>query len=323
MNQKKSEVFYAKIMLFGEYSVICDSMGLAIPYAHFKGELSFVNDDKYTNLEFAQASNSQLYKFLKYLKNLNEEGKLKAKFALGQFEKDLNRGLYFESTIPQGFGIGSSGALCAAIYDRYALERVSNSRHIHGSHIVNLRSIFAQMESHFHGVSSGIDPLNCYLKHPVLIKGRDELSTVGIPRNKHNKDGAIFLINTGSPGKTGPLVNLFFEKCKDHSFYKLIKNEMIPFNDNCIKFLIKGESKEFFKNLRSLSKFLLKNLSPMIPDTFKEIWNIGIDTSTYYLKLCGSGGGGFLLGFTENLGKARFELKKHNIELISVYRNAK
>jgi len=55
MNDKR-EVFYAKIMLFGEYSVICDSMGLTIPYAHFKGELSFINEDKYTDLEFAYAN---------------------------------------------------------------------------------------------------------------------------------------------------------------------------------------------------------------------------------------------------------------------------
>jgi mevalonate kinase len=67
---------------------------------------------------------------------------------------------------------------------------------------------------------------------------------------------------------------------------------MIPYNDNCIKSLIKGESKEFFRNLETLSKFLLKNLSSMIPEAFKEIWNVGIETSAYYLKLCSSGGGG-------------------------------
>jgi len=323
MTREKSDVFYAKIMLFGEYSVICDSMGLAIPYAHFKGELSFTNENKYTDLEFAQASNKQLKLFFKNLKDLSDEDKLIADLDLGLFKKDLDRGLYFESTIPQGFGIGSSGALCAAIYDRYSNNPIPIDRHIDNEQILKLRQLFSQMESFFHGVSSGIDPLNCYLKHPVLIKSKNELSTVGIPRNKHNKKGAIFLINTGSPGKTGPLVNLFFEQCKDYSFYKLIKNEMIPYNDNCIKSLIKGESKEFFKNLKALSKFLLKNLSPMIPEAFKEIWNVGIETSAYYLKLCGSGGGGFLLGFTDNLEKARFELRKHNIEIIPVYRNSK
>lgn len=310
-------------MLFGEYSVICDSMGLAIPYAHFKGELSFINEDKYTDLEFAYESSKNLKEYFSHLKNLHKTNKLEFTLDLDAFENDIENGLYFESTIPQGFGIGSSGALCAAIYDRYGVNKIPHGRHLSNTDILELKRIFSKMEAFFHGVSSGIDPLNCYLKHPVIIKSKTNINTVGIPRDKHNKDGAIFLINTGAPGKTEPLVKLFFEQCKQQSFYKLIKDEMIPFNDNCIKSLIKGESKEFFKNLRSLSKFLLKNLEPMIPDPFKEIWNIGLDTSAYYLKLCGSGGGGFILGFTEDLEKAKFELKKHDIDLITVYRNSK
>lgn len=322
MNNKK-EAFYAKIMLFGEYSVICDSMGLTIPYTHFKGELSFINDDKYTNLEFAYKSNKQLKAYWSYLQELEEKKENLFKFDLQLFKREIDQGLYFESSIPQGFGIGSSGALCAAIYDRYSTEKIPNTRHLSKTQILKLKNIFSQLESFFHGVSSGIDPLNCYLKHPIIIRGKSDMETVGIPRNKHDENGAIFLINTGQPGMTEPLVKLFFEQCKQHSFYKLVRDEMIPFNNNCIKSLVKGETKEFFRNLRGLSKFLLKNMEPMIPETFKEIWNIGLDTSAYYLKLCGSGGGGFLLGFTEDLEKAKFELRKHDIKLIPVYKNSK
>ena len=57
---KKNETFYAKILLFGEYSIMCDSMALTVPYTHFKGELSFINDDKYTDLDFAAESNKSL-----------------------------------------------------------------------------------------------------------------------------------------------------------------------------------------------------------------------------------------------------------------------
>jgi mevalonate kinase len=38
----------------------------------------------------------------------------------------------------------------------------------------------------------------------------------------------------------------------------------------------------------------------MIPEQFHAIWQNGIDTNDYYLKLCGSGGG-YILGFTEDL----------------------
>ena len=37
--------------------------------------------------------------------------------------------------------------------------------------------------------------------------------------------------------------------------------------------------------------------SQMIPKNFKRIWKEGFNTNKYYLKLCGAGGGGYLLGF--------------------------
>jgi len=39
----------------------------------------------------------------------------------------------------------------------------------------------------------------------------------------------------------------------------------------------------------------------MVPAMFQNLWKTGLDTKAFYLKLCGSGGGGFLLGFTEIL----------------------
>jgi mevalonate kinase len=46
----------------------------------------------------------------------------------------------------------------------------------------------------------------------------------------------------------------------------------------------------------------------MIPEQFHAIWQNGIDTNDYYLKLCGSGGG-YILGFTEDLERAKLSLK--------------
>lgn len=316
-----NHIFYSKILLFGEYSVICDSMGLSIPYTHFKGELSFINEDKYTDLDYAVNSNKMLQDYLDHLKRLEQNKELKCSLDLAMFEKDINDGLYFESTIPQGFGLGSSGALVAAIYDRYNPKKIENIRNFSKEEIKDLKQCFSQLESYFHGVSSGLDPLNSFMKSPLLIKNKEDIRPVGIPRSKHTKDGAIFLINTGSPGKTEPLVNLFLQKCKQQSFYKKIRNELIPITEGCIKSIIKGDSKEFFSKLETLSKFFLSNLSPMIPDKFKEIWKQGLDSKAYYLKLCGSGGGGFLLGFTENFEKAKKILKQMNIDIIPVYKN--
>jgi len=207
----KQEQYYAKIMLFGEYGVICDSMGLTIPYAHFKGELNFINDEQYTEYEFALTSNKYLREYLTYIEDLTAKGVNIFKFDIEAYKRDLDAGLYFESTIPQGYGLGSSGALCAALYNTYAINGISQKRYLNSTDIAYLKEVFSQMESYFHGVSSGIDPLLCYVKYPLLIKSKTDIHTVGIPRNKLDNNGAIFLVNTGSPGKTEPLVKLFFE----------------------------------------------------------------------------------------------------------------
>jgi mevalonate kinase len=321
MMKNKSGIFYAKILLFGEYSILCDSMGLTIPYTHFRGELSFINQDKYTDYDFAVSSNKLLKEYAVYIRELKESGKLLCDFDIDALENDIQHSLYFESTIPQGYGIGSSGALVAALYEKYVPSHMPGDRKLPKAEVLKLKDIFSQMESYFHGTSSGMDPLNCYIKHPLLIHNKRDVCMVGIPRNKHDKKGAIFLINTGSPGKTGPLVNIFLDKCKIDDFMVRVRDEMIPLNDACIKSLIKGETKRFFETLRDLSKFLYDHLDPMIPETFKKIWRHGLDSQSFYLKLCGSGGGGFLLGFTEDFEKAKIELKKLDVDIIPVYKN--
>jgi len=313
----KDGTFYAKILLFGEYSIMCDSMALTIPYTHFRGELSFKNEDKYTDLKFAEDSNISLKKFLVYLERLKSRNELLFDIDLNKLRKDIESGMYFESSIPQGFGVGSSGALVAAVYEGYAKDRIKQSDDLNREDFNKLKKFFAQMESFFHGVSSGMDPLNSYIRNPLLIKPDHHIETVGIPR-EFSKDGGIFLINTGKTGKTGPLVSLFFDQCKQDSFKKLIINEMIPFTNSSIEAIINGEFKEFFRNLKLLSKFLLSNLKPMIPAAFLDIWQTGIDTGTYYLKLCGSGGGGFLLGFAEDLNKAQLLLAEQKVEIIPI-----
>ena len=60
----KGPLFYAKILLFGEYGIIKDSKGLAIPFNAFKGALK--NED--VQSEVALESNSHLKKFASYLK---------------------------------------------------------------------------------------------------------------------------------------------------------------------------------------------------------------------------------------------------------------
>ncbi len=322
--ENKNDLYYAKILLFGEYSVIYDSKGLSVPYSHFKGELDFINKDRYTDLDFARKSNWMLGEFADYIEGLEKDKVLLCNFDTSSFRKDILKGLFFESSIPQGFGLGSSGALVAALYDKYVAEKIKNVRRLGKKQIFKLKQIFAQLESFFHGTSSGIDPLNSYLKMPMLINTKTDIKIVGLPRKKKFGDGAIFLINTGKPRKTGPLVNYFIEKVKNEiEFAREVKNTMIPLTDKCISALVKGEIDEFFQGLKELSGFQLKYMKRMIPEPFQKLWQKGIETADYYLKLCGSGGGGFILGFSANFEKTKQDLEAMDVEVIPVFQSYK
>ncbi len=319
MNGKS--IFYAKIILFGEYGIIFDSMALTIPFTHFHGELIFSDPYKYTDLDLANESNRMLREYASYLRKLSRKNE--CVMDIDSFEKDIEKGLYFESSIPHSYGLGSSGALVAAVYDAYAKEKINGSRSLNSSEMLKLKSIFATQESFFHGRSSGIDPLNAYIKFALLIKNKNKITSVTIPRNRVEGDGAIFLVNTGGPGKTEPLVHLFLEKCKLEKYNKVIVNDFIPLTNNCITSLINGEINSFFDYLHQLSDIQLNYMNPMIPYHFQDHWKNGLDTGDYTLKLCGSGGGGYLLGFTKEFEKAKRYFKDNDIELITVYRSSK
>ncbi len=302
----KESLFYSKILLFGEYGIIQDAMGLSIPYNFYKGKLKFEDNVSSTN---------SLSEFEFYLNELQASDELLFEIDLKQFHNDISNGLSFDSSIPQGFGVGSSGALVAAVYDRYALNPI-NAESISKDQLIDLKRIFAQMESHFHGKSSGLDPLICYLNLPVLIKSSTDLDTIGLPSEQTEGKGAIFLLDTQKPGETQPMVQLFMEKMKESGFRNMLKTEFKKYNDACISSFLKGDFKPLFSNMKHLSSLLLQNFSPMIPDAYKEIWKNGIDSGDYYLKLCGSGGGGYILGFTQDLKKAQQSLKGYDLELV-------
>lgn len=306
--------FNSKILLFGEYGVIHNAMALSIPFDEFAGRLTF--EPSFLNEIEAKKSNQSLKKYASHLSELIEFQKLPFVLDIETFERDIEAGLVFDSSIPQGFGVGSSGALVAAVYDRYALEKISNSAVLSGKDTVRLKESLARMESFFHGKSSGMDPLICYLRQPMLIESKDNINKVGLPESKLTGKAGIFLLNTGKPGNTQPLVNLFLDKCKEEGFLAVVKQEIIPFSDNCIKAFLKGEAQEMFENLKELSALALSYLNPMIPRRFRKVWKKGLDTQSYYLKLCGSGGGGYLLGFAEDLDKAQAELHEHELKII-------
>ena len=194
----KNKYFYSKILLFGEYGIIKNSSGLSIPFKKFNGTLK-LNDKPNAKVE---ASNLEIQKFFEYIKaNTNDLGR----FNLQSLKEDISNGLYFDSDIPKGFGVGSSGALVAAIYtdDLYELKKT-----------------FSTMESYFHGNSSGLDPLVSFFDNPIFISE----GVVELLADIKFLNSKIYLIDSKYSSNTKEMIELFNNKMNDKDFSNFFNN---------------------------------------------------------------------------------------------------
>lgn len=305
----KAPLFYSKILLFGEYGIIKNSKGLSIPYNSFKGGLK-IGD---VNSKIVDQSNRNLQLFRDFLSDIDSSI---VAFDLKKMNNDLSNGMYFDSTIPQGYGVGSSGALVAAFYDRYAINKFTVLENLTRDKILHLKNIFSSMESFFHGKSSGLDPLNSYLSLPILIHSKDQIETTGIPLQSSNGKGAVFLIDSGESCETAPMVDIFFKSMKNTNYNRVIREGFIRITDSCVDNFLAGDFKSLFFDIKNLSKVVLENFKPMIPQNFHKIWAKGIESNDYFLKLCGSGGGGYILGFSQDFEKAKSSLKGYKLQVV-------
>ena len=278
--------FYSKILLFGEYSIIKGSSGLAIPFHKFSGSLSFKN--------CADSSGLSLKDLSLYLHNSSI---LSRHIDTTKFCEDVDKGLCFESNIPQGYGVGSSGALCASIYARYG-KKVYRDNDYNQDQLRLIQDLMALMESFYHGSSSGLDPLISFVNCPVAIVGRNQLELVTIPNI--DKVGNFYLVDTGNARKTSPLVHEFMRMCSDSTFSEKFESLKVATN-KAIDSFMHCNTQELEKGLYEISRFQYLHMQKMIPKEFRELWLMGIESKKFFMKLCGAGGGGFLLLYTSSI----------------------
>ncbi len=300
MNKKK---FFSKILLFGEYGIIKNSKAIVIPYKKYCGSLKF--SSKLDNVQ--KDSNINLKQLSKYIKN-NEF--VSNKINTLKLDSDIENGLYFESTIPESYGLGSSGAVVAAIYECYKQELGIDLE------INDLKLILSNIESFFHGQSSGIDPLSCYVQKPLLVESKNSINTIDIPPQNINSKRTLFLLDTECKGKTQGLVEIFLNKLRRKDFEVFFENEFAVATNNSITNFLERKYEDFENNFIELSKKTFDNFQEMIPSNFKKLWTDGIENEDYYLKLCGSGGGGFLIGFTRDIDTIDKYFPKKKIEVL-------
>jgi mevalonate kinase len=297
--------FTSKLLLFGEYGLLYGADALAIPFPKFGGALK-IEADK--NDKIIQDSQSEIQQFYSTFEAANLNDRLHFPLKLKLLQNDLQRGLYFDSDIPVQYGLGSSGALCAALFKNYSSFQ-KNENELENELLQQLKQDFSLLESSFHGRSSGIDPLVSFINRPVLFSpGKIELPEIK-PREN---DFSVFLIDTKMKSSTAPLVSLFNKKMENPQFKKRFKNNFLPANNKAIRAFLKGNKQELFLQLKQISAFQSEHFSEMIPESFKNFFKNSTHNNTA-VKLLGSGGGGFLLAFAENENHLPKELLKIQI----------
>ena len=281
-------IFPAKLLLFGEHIVLQGATALALPTATFYGQWAFAT----TTPDDAAAQGNIA------LKNVAQKLSPNLPLHLQRLHQDLENGCYFASNIPQGYGLGSSGALCAALYDRYGTGEKPQSP-------AELKVILGHIESTFHGQSSGIDPLTSLLNQPVLIQ---KINTVTpLPPAPAPAGITVFLLNTQVPRTTGTLVQWFIAQSQQPHFEQLLHNQILPIHENMVQAWREGQSESFFEHLHHISEWQRLTLHPMLPQqrTLLDWWQEELEQNTTKFKICGAGGGGFLLGFTSDIAAVR------------------
>ena len=299
------EKFNSKLLLFGEYGLMFDTMALSVPFDRFSGFLDFDTESMH------QASTAEIRKFLQFRKADDSFQKLHFSFDLIRLEADLKRGLYFNSSIPQQYGVGSSGALVAALFSRYAVELVDDPE----LNTSFLKSDFALLESYFHGKSSGIDPLISFLNQAMLIDSKKAIKKLDFDLKQTGL--SLALIDTKTTGATGPLVQHFIERFNYPSFKRVFESQFIPSNNGCIEAILENNRTEFFQHLEQLIRFELEHFERMFTGDFPDVIENALDEQVF-IKLLGSGGGGFLIAFAESETTMKLWAEKSGFDLLMV-----
>ena len=305
----------AKLLLFGEYSILLGSAAVSVPCHLFSASLQFMKDD-IGNAPEETESNRQLKKLDHYFRE--NQDTFREFLDLERFSRDVLKGLYLSSTIPQRYGMGSSGALCAAVYSQYADEPIRAIPGPGSTDLPELRSRFVSMESFFHGKSSGFDPLVIYLKKPLRLGLHDEVIPVGFYHPYGFAGQEILLVDSRLPCSTGSRVPEFLEKYFPDGKITEKGEKMISLANSCIDLCFGMDDVNFRHALGWLSKFQLDEMGHLIPEHLQPVWTEGLETGLFSMKLCGSGGGGFLLCFTADKPKTSDYFKNKGIPVVSL-----
>jgi mevalonate kinase len=269
-----SRTYPAKLLLFGEYSVLSGSQALAVPLGQWSGH--WMVDHSRTH-----GSPLEFFDWL-FIKSIIDKEEKESMIA------DFEKGWTFNSSIPIGHGVGSSGAYVAAVYDRYLAAK----KHKDPSPSTTM----ANMEAFFHGSSSGMDPLVSIENKAVL---KDDGGAFHVIHDPGWPEGfKVYLWDSGISRTTGPLVKAYKNKIQDPDFLTNIQHTLIPMVDHAIHFYLSGDASMLEQCINVISQYQRTHFTAMIPEQVMKVWDEVMEKKGTYMKLCGAGGGGYYMIIT-------------------------
>jgi mevalonate kinase len=205
------------------------------------------------------------------------------------FKNDIDTGLHFVSNIPIASGLGSSGALVASVFDSYQKKDTITLN------VLEIKNLLSIIESKFHGKSSGLDPSVSLFNMPIFYSNKQ----IKLIDKIHYKNFKVYIMDSKINSSTKKMIEIFQNKMNESEFRYFFDNKYINNTNECIKCLLNG-SDLFRDSVKQLSENTFKNFKEMIPKQLIDIWEDGLISDSFYMKLCGSGGGGFFLVFDFN-----------------------
>ncbi len=273
-----SPYYPAKLLLFGEYTVLSGSQALAVPLNQWSGRWE---QHEHQNVP----ENESLTRYVDWLQSKDIIKPSKA----AEIIEEARLGWQYVADIPIGFGLGSSGAYVAAIYDRYvagAAEATTGKTH----------ALLRNMEGFFHGSSSGMDPLVSYTHQALYRSEQGDLHPINDPGWPDGYN--IFLLDTGVARTTSALVSAYRKMLEVEQFILSIERELIPVVEHAIHFYLSRSGSKLEECLSLISDFQRTYLSDFIPVSTQKQWNDLRENQGMYIKFCGAGGGGYFLLIT-------------------------
>lgn len=279
----------------GEHTVLFGHPALALPW--------FGRTAKWTRKP--EGTDEGMIRFGQFLETHEQ---LSEVIDISSYQAFAASGGYLDSNIPFGYGLGSSGSFCAAVLDRFS----NPDREDRVIVLARLR----QLESFFHGQSSGLDPMISFYQKPIYLHSGE----MEFPEVRHDglfTEYPVCLIDSKIERNTQQLIQRFKQHMEQKSFRDQLVGPLVDANERLIQAFIEGHEAELRESWIAISRYSQQVFSEMIPTAINVFWKEGLMQGSHFCKLCGAGGGGLFLCYIADRPAFEDSLKRHGLELFS------